>query len=94
MNDYDNPTGNSSAWQLLVTVVSYATCLYETVVVLMPHILLLYTDIVQWNLRIMDTLGPGILSFIERLSSLRRLKMYWYNRKVELLGPKVCPLYI
>ena len=30
----------------------------------------------QWSLRITDTLGPGILSFIERLSSLRRLKMY------------------
>ena len=27
----------------------------------------------------MDTLGPGILSFIERLSSLRRLKMYYKN---------------
>ena len=27
-----------------------------------------------WNLRIMDTLGPGILSSIERLSSLLKLK--------------------
>ena len=26
-------------------------------------------DDIQWNLQIMDTLGPGILSFIERLSS-------------------------
>ena len=37
----------------------------------------------QWNLRIMEPLRPGILSFIERLSSLQRLKMYWYNTKVN-----------
>ena len=24
-------------------------------------------SIIQWNLRVMDTLGPGVLSFIERL---------------------------
>ena len=29
---------------------------------------------IEWNLEIMVTLGPAILSFIERLSSLQRLK--------------------
>ena len=47
---------------------------------------------IQWNLRIMDTLGPSILSFIERLSSLQRLKMYYYNRKVNF-GTLKCVLY-
>ena len=32
-------------------------------------------DTVQWNLRIKDTLGPVVLSYVERLSSSRRLKM-------------------
>ena len=42
----------------------------------------------------MDTLGPDILSFIERLSSLLMLKMYiyWYNRKVDF-GTLKCVLY-
>ena len=31
---------------------------------------------IQWNLGMKDTLGPAILAFIERFSSLRRLKMY------------------
>ena len=31
------------------------------------------TDI-QWNLRIKDTLGQGVLSFIERFPLFRRLK--------------------
>ena len=33
-----------------------------------------HKQVIQWNLRIMNTLGPATLSFIERLSSLRRLK--------------------
>jgi hypothetical protein len=40
--------------------------------------------------------GPGISSFIERLPSLRRLQMYWYNRKVNVWDLKVyrvCPLF-
>ena len=43
-----------------------------------------------WNLWIMDTLGPVILSFIERLSSLQRLKCTSIIEK----GLKVCPLYV
>ena len=34
----------------------------------------LLLNCVQWSLRIVDTLGPAILSFIERLSSLWRLR--------------------
>ena len=38
----------------------------------------------QWNLRIKDTLGPAILSSVERLSSSRRLKMnYCYGKGVQ-----------
>ena len=40
----------------------------------------------------MDTLGQGISSFIERLSSLRRLKMHLYNRKVSFWDLNVCSL--
>ena len=32
--------------------------------------------VVEWNLRIRDTLGLAILSLVGRLSSFRRLKMY------------------
>ena len=59
----------SSSCRNCEEIVSY---LSENIV---PKMLSVYIGI-QWNLRIMDTLGPGILSFIERLSSLRRLKMY------------------
>ena len=38
---------------------------------------------IQWNLWVLDTLGPGILCFIGRLTSLWRLK--W--QKGESLGP-------
>ena len=43
----------------------------------------MYKDI-QWNLRIRDTLGPAILSSVERLSSSRRVKMiYCYGKGVQ-----------
>ena len=39
---------------------------------------------IQWNLQLKDTLGAAILSFFERLSSSRRLKMnYHYGKGVQ-----------
>ena len=39
---------------------------------------------VQWNLRIKDTLGPAILSTVEKFSSSQRLKMnYCYRKGVQ-----------
>ena len=37
------------------------------------------TEIIQWNLRIKDMLGQGVLSFIEGFP-YSEVKMYWYNR--------------
>ena len=40
--------------------------------------------LLQWNLQIKDTLGPAILSSVERLSSSWRLKMnYCYGKGVQ-----------
>ena len=40
--------------------------------------------LIQWNLRIKDTLGPAIVSSVERLSSSYTLKMnYYYGKGVQ-----------
>ena len=38
--------------------------------------------LLQWDLFIKDTLGPANLSTVERLSTLRRWKMYEHYREV------------
>ena len=39
------------------------------------------TFVIQGDLSIKDTLGPAILSTVERLSTLQRWKMYYYIGK-------------
>ena len=48
---------------------------------------------IQWNFHIKDTLGPGILSFIKRLSSLWRFIMYCQDMKFFIWDHYNCPLY-
>ena len=48
---------------------------------------------IQRNLRIKDTLGPATLSFVERLSSSRRLKLYQHCRERIIWDRQLCPLY-
>ena len=42
---------------------------FVVVVVVVVVFCFVYVVVIQWNLRIKDTLGPVILSFVERLSS-------------------------
>ena len=49
---------------------------------------------IQWNLRIKDTLGTiytAVVSFVKRLSSLRRFKMYLKYRETNF-GTMACVL--
>ena len=45
------------------------------------------TEYVQWNLRIKDNRNSAVVTFVERLSSLRRFKMYYNYREANLWDP-------
>ena len=51
------------------------------IVIVIPH-----QQSLQWNLRVKDTMGSATLSFVERLSFSRRLKLYY-----KCCGKGGCP---
>ena len=50
-------------------------CLPRAIIIVVPHELVqtpAWGPSIQWNLRTKDTLGTGVLSFVQRLSLSRR----------------------